>query len=135
MVVKLLVFKQVVCQLDLKMNKIILRAITAYSRTDLKNVASPVSVQGREVTYGGKQYVVLDSDETQSHVAVYRCMNRGELKRLKRWPLDLTSKPNVQPKSQIPAILELSPVKTVAKGDKLGKVKEAADVNQSDLFE
>ena len=49
------------------MNKIILRAITAYSRTDLKDVSSPLAVNGREITYGGKQYVILEGEQTQSH--------------------------------------------------------------------
>ena len=75
-----MVFKPYVAQLELIMNKIILRAITAYSRTDLKDEATPLAVKGREVTYGGKQYVILESEETQTHVAIYRCMNRGELK-------------------------------------------------------
>jgi hypothetical protein len=118
------------------MNKIILRAITAYSRTDLKAVASPISVKGREVTFGGKQYVVLEDDESDGHAAVYRCMNRGELKRLKRWPGDLTSKPAPQErKAMVPAILEISPVKTVPKSKQLNKVKDKNDQNQSDLFE
>jgi hypothetical protein len=118
------------------MNKIILRAITAYSRTDLKTVASPVSVNGREVTFGGKQYVVLDDEQTRGHVAVYRCMNRGELKRLKRWPADLTSKPaSPERKAMVPAILEISPVKTVTKSKKLTKAKEKNEKNQTDLFE
>ena len=118
------------------MNKIILRAITAYSRTDLKDVSSSVSVKGRELSYGGKQYVVLDSEQTQNHVAVYRCMNRGELKRLKRWPADLTNKPAVQERNQTPAILELSPIKTTLKKmDKPSKTRDVSDKNQTDLFE
>lgn len=123
-------------QLEFGMNKIILRAITAYSRTDLKDVTSPVSVKGRELTFGGKQYVVLDSEQTQTHVAVYRCMNRGELKRLKRWPADLTNKPAVQERNQTPAILELSPVKTTLKKmAKQSKTRDVTDKNQTDLFE
>jgi len=123
-------------QLEFWMNKIILRAITAYSRTDLKAVASPVSVNGREVTFGGKQYVVLDDEQTRSHVAVYRCMNRGELKRLKRWPADLTSKPaSPERKAMVPAILEISPVKAVPKLKQLSKVKDKTNQNQTDLFE
>lgn len=117
------------------MNKIILRAITAYSRTDLKDVSTPLSVKGRELTFGGKQYVVLDSEQTQSHVAVYRCMNRGELKRLKRWPEALTSKPSVDDRNQMPAILELSPVKKTLKESKQSKARVATDKNQTTLFE
>ncbi len=121
------------------MNKIILRAITAYSRTDLKDIATPLAVKGREVTYGGKQYVILENEQTQVHVAIYRCMNRGELKRLKRWPADLVAKPEVKlTKQERPAILELSPVKAVgklSKTSKYNKPKPVTDKNQTDLFE
>ena len=117
------------------MNKIILRAITAYSRTDLKDVASPLAVKGREVTFGGKQYVILESEQTQDHVAIYRCMNRGELKRLKRWPADLIAKPVFkESKQERPAILEISPIKTVGKVVR-AKPKLETDKNQTDLFE
>jgi hypothetical protein len=74
------------------MNKIILRAITAFSRTDLKNSEAQLAIQGREIQYLGKDYVALETESTQELLALYRCMNRGELKRLKRWPADLTSK-------------------------------------------
>ena len=117
------------------MNKIILRAITAYSRTDLKDVASPLAVKGREVTYGGKQYVILDSEQTQEHVAIYRCMNRGELKRLKRWPADLIAKPAFkESKQDRPAILEISPIKKVGKVVRV-KSKGGPEKKQTDLFE
>jgi hypothetical protein len=121
------------------MNKIILRAITAYSRTDLKDEATPLAVKGREVTFGGKQYVILENEQTQSHVAIYRCMNRGELKRLKRWAAGLVAKPEVKtPVSQKPAILEISPVKLqgkVSKVSKDSKPKPDKNSNQTDLFE
>jgi hypothetical protein len=127
------------------MNKIILRAITAYSRTDLKDVSSPLAVNGREITYGGKQYVILEGEQTQGHVAIYRCMNRGELKRLKRWPADLTDKKPVaqsvsaaEADKKTPAILELSPLKSAAPVQKTKKPAgraAAVDVNQTDLFE
>jgi hypothetical protein len=118
------------------MNKIILRAIMAYSRTDLKDIATPLAVKGREVTYGGKQYVILENEQTQGHVAIYRCMNRGELKRLKRWPANLLVKPDVKViKQERPAILELSPVKASGKVSKVSKPKPVTDKNQTDLFE
>jgi hypothetical protein len=66
-------------------------------------------------------------------------MNRGELKRLKRWPADLLAKPEVKViKQERPAILELSPVKGSGKVSKLSKVnkpKSVTDKNQTDLFE
>jgi hypothetical protein len=127
------------------MNKIILRAITAFSRTDLKSSEGQLSIQGREIHYLGKDYVALEAETGQELLALYRCMNRGELKRLKRWPADLTSKmpdPSTKNLAKIlqktPAILELSPVK---RDGKLGKSKKssgratAAPANQTDLFE
>ena len=69
------------------MNKVTLRAITAYTRTDMKSSANAsVSVRGIEKEWLGKAYVLLEDDASHQLMAVYRCMNRGELKRLKRWP-------------------------------------------------
>jgi len=72
-------------------------------------------------------------------------MNRGELKRLKRWPAELTHKKSVAQSMQaasdekkIPAILEISPVKAsaiVKKTKKPASRATAANVNQTDLFE
>ena len=127
------------------MNKIILRAITAFSRTDLKSSEGQLSIQGREIHYLGKDYVALETDSAQELLALYRCMNRGELKRLKRWPAELTSKmPDSSAKNlaanlqKTPAILELSPVKKDGKVQKSkkssGRASTAPD-NQTDLFE
>ena len=82
------------------MNKITLRALTAFSRTDLKTKEGSLSIRAREINYQGKQYVALESESSEELLALYRCMNRGELKRLKRWPSDLTAK-NQQAKNQI----------------------------------
>lgn len=131
------------------MNKVILRAITAYSRTDMKaSTESSVAIKGREASCLGKDYVVLEDDVTHQHVAVYRCMNRGELKRLKRWPPGLTDTmqkpetPKPALKSNVPAILELSPIKGATKvngidrSKRKGKAKPAdLHENQTDLFE
>ena len=127
------------------MNKIILRAITAFSRTDLKNSEGQLSIQGREIHYLGKDYVALEAESAQELLALYRCMNRGELKRLKRWPAELTSKmPDPSAKNlaanlqKTPAILELSPVKKDGKVQKSKKSSGrtfSAPVNQTDLFE
>ena len=92
------------------MNKITLRAITAFSRTDLKTSEGSLSIRAREINYLGKQYVALESESSAKLLALYRCMNRGELKRLKRWPAELTAK-------------------------KLAVRATAANVNQTDLFE
>ena len=102
------------------MNKIILRAITAFSRTDLKGSSEALSILGREVVCFEKQYVLLETESSHDLVAVYRCMNRGELKRLKRWPAELTRKRDhaqnlKHSNSELPAILELSPLKIGAK--------------------
>lgn len=129
------------------MNKVILRAITAYTRTDMKSTANGmVSVKGREHEWLGKAYVVLEDAVSHQFVAVYRCMNRGELKRLKRWPPGVTAPVMSKAKAQaskvsvVPAILELSPVKTAGKPNKSEhrKLKTQAknpNVNQTDLFE
>ncbi len=118
------------------MNKIILRAITAYSRTDLKDTADALTIKGRELVYGGKKYVILENEKNDVHVATYRCMNRGELKRLKRWPPELIAKPEIkQLKDEKPAILELSPIKPARNVAKIGNVKVVKDKKQTDLFE
>ena len=131
------------------MNKVILRAITAYSRTDLKTTEdASVRVKGRETTWLGKDYVVLEDEASHKHVAVYRCMNRGELKRLKRWPPGVTEQ--VQSKdlkktpapASVPAILELSPIKDASKPKTRAAVQKSAkgkasdpSASQTDLFE
>ena len=127
------------------MNKITLRAITAFSRTDLKTSEGSLFIRAREINYLGKQYVALESESSEELLALYRCMNRGELKRLKRWPADLTGKKPVaqntvatSSEKKAPAILELSPLKA---GPQFKKTKKpaaraaAANVNQTDLFE
>jgi hypothetical protein len=74
-------------------------------------------------------------------------MNRGELKRLKRWQTGLTQlesslapspqEPSVK-KSSVPAILELAPIKS-SEAKTSAKKKTKSDgktsVQQSDLFE
>ena len=127
------------------MNKITLRAITAFSRTDLKTSEGSLSIRAREINYLGKQYVALESESSEELLALYRCMNRGELKRLKRWPAELTGKKPVaqntvatSSEKKAPAILELSPLKA---GPQFKKTKKpaarasAANVNQTDMFE
>jgi hypothetical protein len=129
------------------MNKIILRAITAFSRTDLKTNDDPLSLKGREKTWLGKQYVILENEQDGALLAVYRCMNRGELKRLKRWQSGLTQlesasstslqEPPVK-KSSVPAILELAPIKSSERktnAKKKAKSDSKTSVQQSDLFE
>lgn len=111
---------------------------------DAANAA--VTVKGREAVFSGKDYVILEDGESLKLVAVYRCMNRGELKRLKRWPAGLTE-PMALPVEKVttqrlPVILELSPIKDAAKPDLATQAKKQrklkakdADVNQTDLFE
>jgi hypothetical protein len=104
-----------------------------------------LSIQGREIHYLGKDYVALETESAQELLALYRCMNRGELKRLKRWPGELTSKtPDPSTKNlaaniqKTPAILELSPVKKDGKVEKSKKPSGRASssaANQTDLFE
>ncbi|MEY3428325.1 MAG: hypothetical protein ACOVN3_01390 [Limnohabitans sp.] len=129
------------------MNKVILRAITAYSRTDMKSSDNAsVSVRGIEKEWLGKAYVLLEDDASHQLMAVYRCMNRGELKRLKRWPPGLTEKapePAVTIKTKretVPAILELSPIKGAPKTEATQKTKNKSKLRvenkqQTDLFD
>jgi hypothetical protein len=129
------------------MNKIILRAITAYSRTDMKDsLNSTVSVKGMERDWLGKAYVLLEDEAAHQLVAVYRCMNRGELKRLKRWPPGLTEKKTTQITSlktkqkTVPAILELSPIRNIqnegsAKKSKNKSKTSSSNTQQTDLFD
>ena len=129
------------------MNKVILRAITAYSRTDMKSSDNAsVSVRGIEKEWLGKAYVLLEDDASHQLMAVYRCMNRGELKRLKRWPPGLTEKapvPAVTTKTKretVPAILELSPIKGAPKTEATQKTKNKSKLRvenkqQTDLFD
>jgi hypothetical protein len=127
------------------MNKITLRAITAFSRTDLKTNDGSLSIRAREINYLGKQYVALETESSEELLALYRCMNRGELKRLKRWPAELTHKKPVtqsmhaaSDEKKAPAILEISPVKASPKVKKTKKPASratVANVNQTDLFE
>ncbi len=129
------------------MNKVILRAITAYSRTDMKSSDNAsVTVRGIEKEWLGKAYVLLEDDASHQLMAVYRCMNRGELKRLKRWPPGLTEKapvPAVATKTKretVPAILELSPIKGASKTEATPKTKNksklrAENKQQTDLFD
>jgi hypothetical protein len=129
------------------MNKVILRAITAYSRTDMKSSDNAsVSVRGIEKEWLGKAYVLLEDDASHQLMAVYRCMNRGELKRLKRWPPGLTEKapvPAVTIKTKretVPAILELSPIKGAPKTEATQKTKKKSKLRvenkqQTDLFD
>jgi hypothetical protein len=126
------------------MNKIILRAITAFSRTDLKSSDDPINLKGREKTWLGKQYVILENENDHALLAVYRCMNRGELKRLKRWQPGLTQidakvEVAVESKaSKTPAILEIEPIKSAEakpRARKNTRKEQAKSTLQSDLFE
>ena len=126
------------------MNKIILRAITAFSRTDLKSSDDPINLKGREKTWLGKQYVILENEEDHALLAVYRCMNRGELKRLKRWQPGLTqidAKVEVAEESKAsktPVILEIAPIKSAEPKPRTRKKPRKELVKstlQTDLFE
>ena len=120
-----------------------MRAVTAYVRTDLKGAEGALAVKGREINYLGKGYIALENESTHELVALYRCMNRGELKRLKRWPSVITDK-QVAPaavkkrESTVPAILEISTVKKpspAAKAKNKEKKANSKNRDQTDLFE
>ena len=61
-----------------------LRAIVACLKTDGLDALNVIE-KPREVEYEGRRYIVLSDD------VIYRVQNSGQLKRLKRWPADLTT--------------------------------------------
>lgn len=99
------------------MDKLTVRAITAFYRSlDAGQVEAPMQAHYSELD--GRGYVVLKERLSGQLRAVYRCMNRGELKRLKRWPIEL---PGVEPPLHAaPALSEpLSPAESLAPAQRL----------------
>jgi hypothetical protein len=62
------------------------RAFVAYFRSEGASAEQPTNPPGI-VEHDGKQYVVLDN--IGGILAVYRILNSGALKRMKRWPAEL----------------------------------------------
>lgn len=98
------------------MDELIVRAITAFYRHRAPGESRQPDGTSACVTHLGKGYVVLRAMAEPEPLAVYRCMNRGELKRLKRWPTELPM-PAVRPfadkapEAQAgPVLLDLVPV-------------------------
>lgn len=117
------------------MDALIIRAITAFYRSRDAQDSRQVGPASTRTTCLGKDYVVLREASTQDLLAVYRCMNRGELKRLKRWPAELVAEPVAEhpPAQQAaadarPVLLDLVPV------PRKESAKPAGDVDQADLF-
>ena len=98
------------------MDPLIVRAITAYYRTRASSDERQPDTGSRCVQHLGKAYVVLMDGHDPVPLAVYRCMNRGELKRLKRWPAGLMAQEVVEPPAPaavaaaVPVLLDLVPV-------------------------
>lgn len=94
------------------MDPLIVRAITAYYRTRPSSDERQPGAGSRCVQHLGKAYVVLLEGHDPMPLAVYRCMNRGELKRLKRWPAGLVAQEVVEPPAPaaVPVLLDLVPV-------------------------
>jgi hypothetical protein len=67
---------------------LLVRAIAAYHRSGARAWLSEKRCGVREI--GGKTYVVL-GDRAGCLTIVYRLLNSGQLKRLKRWPKELES--------------------------------------------
>jgi len=61
------------------------RALAAYFR-DTSSVDQPSGDPERH-TVGGKEYIRLSN--IRGTLAVYRVLNNGNLKRLKRWPVEI----------------------------------------------
>lgn len=64
------------------------RALAAYFRSEGALANQPDSESG-VVEYAGKSYVVLLN--VNGTLAVYRVLNNGALKRLKRWPVEVAN--------------------------------------------
>ena len=74
------------------MSDLLNRAISAYFRfSDGSIPIQPSQGDSGEVEFKGMQYVRLSS--VNGTIAVYRVRNDGQLKRLKRWPLELDDLP------------------------------------------
>lgn len=123
------------------MDELLIRAITAYYRTRAAGDDRQVDGQSARVTHLGKGYVVLRSSGESAPLAVYRCMNRGELKRLKRWPPDVVASDEaVDTAAQVPiaqatpALLDLVPVPRKAAPKASSKDLSSANPDQAGLF-
>ena len=98
------------------MDPVIVRAITAYYRTRPSTDDRQPGAASGCVQHLGKAYVVLKDGHDPVPLAVYRCMNRGELKRLKRWPVGLVVQEVEEPiapaavAAAVPVLLDLVPV-------------------------
>lgn len=116
------------------MDELIVRAITAFYRTRGPGDGRQPDATSTRLTHQGKGYVVLRAQGEAQALAIYRCMNRGELKRLKRWPAGLigSSLPadSLPGPTATPVLLDLVPVPR-----KIGAAaKTAADPEQAGLF-
>ena len=125
------------------MEKLTVRAITAYYRS-LKAGQEEVPVQAALSRLDGRGYVLLRDKRSEQLLAIYRCMNRGELKRLKRWPAELLVPPaSAEPvdlgppanSSPIEALaplmlMDLVPISRKAPAD----TQDGAGGDQADLF-
>lgn len=100
------------------MDELIVRAITAYYRNRPADEMRQPGVASERVMHQGKGYVLLRDAPGAPPLAIYRCMNRGELKRLKRWPAELVQHSSEPPAVEsalgtvtaMPVLLELVPV-------------------------
>ena len=66
------------------------RAVTAYYRS-LRGEKADIPLEAQHTEFEGRGYIVLRHRHDAEVLAVYRCMNRGELKRLKRWPVEVVT--------------------------------------------
>ena len=67
------------------------RAFAAYYRSGGEHADIPSSMSGVETAGNGQHYVVLRGGRNANGIcAVYRVRNDGVLKRLVRWPADLS---------------------------------------------
>ena len=72
------------------------RAVTAYYRS-LRGDKADIPLEAQHTEFEGRGYIVLRHRHDAEVLAVYRCMNRGELKRLKRWPVEVVTPTPAEP--------------------------------------
>ena len=121
------------------MDELLIRAITAYYRTRAAGDDRPVDGKSARVTHLGKGYVVLRASGESTPLAVYRCMNRGELKRLKRWPPEVVASGEpvsaaAHAPAAMPALLDLVPLPQKTSSGGPSKGVTSADPDQAGLF-
>lgn len=115
------------------MDELLVRALTAFYRMRVPGDVRQADGNSMCTNHLGKGYVVLRGKDTPEPLAVYRCMNRGELKRLKRWPAEVVAQSTIAHEATAPShpvLLDLVPVPRKAASEAQAK----PDSSQAGLF-